>query len=72
MHKQKWEYRAHVIGVSRTKLLEDVAYTDGTGDAAGMSEMLADFGEDGWELASSIVVDAEESMILIFKRPKAD
>ena len=32
--------------------------------------MLAQFGAEGWELASTIVVDETHSVVLIFKRPK--
>jgi hypothetical protein len=72
MDRQKWEYKTHVIGGTRASVYEDVTYTDQSGMPAGMSEMLADFGEAGWELTSTIVVDEEKAMILILKRPKVD
>jgi len=68
--RQKWEYRTHIIGGTRASVYEDVGHTERTGMPAGMSEMLEGFGADGWELASTIVVDELESMIMIFKRPK--
>lgn len=72
MGRQEWEYRTHIIGGTRASVCEDVGHTISTGMPAGMSEMLAGFGADGWELASTIVVDESEAMILIFKRPKED
>lgn len=72
MSRQEWEYRLHTIGGTRASVYEDVAHTVSTRSPAGMSEMLAGFGADGWELASTIVVDELEATILIFKRPKED
>ena len=70
MSRQIWEYRTHTIGPPDAQFYEDVSYTEPTGEPAGMSEMLEGFGAEGWELASTIVVDEPPSVVLIFKRPK--
>ena len=70
MSRQIWEYRTHIIAPPNAHFYENVSHTERTREPAGMSEMLAQFGADGWELASTIVVDEPHSVVLIFKRPK--
>ena len=72
MSRQTWEYRTRTIDPPNAQFYEDVSRTETTGQPGGMSDMLERFGAEGWELASTIVVDESHSVVLIFKRPKED